>query len=149
MELDLEVAVDRPPEAVFAYVSHLGDWPEWRAALASSEPVAGTPAPALEPGARWHLQLHALGRDVEMTVEVIALEPDARLDIRTVEGPLRGVNSFVVTPSGQGALLRVLGAVELEGPLRLAAALIAPQLREAWHADLQALRSRLEAAGGP
>lgn len=149
MELDLEIAVGRPPEAVYAYVSRLGDWPEWRSALQSSEPVAGTPAPALEPGARWRLALHALGRDVEMTVEVIALEPDARLDVRTVDGPLRGVNSFVFAPSGEGTLLRVRGAVDLEGPLRLAAALVGPQLREAWHKDLQALRSRLEAAPGP
>src|SRR3954447_25052649 len=80
MEFDLEVTIERPVSEVFAYVTDVRNVPEWQESAVSAEWV--------EQGRRYRERRQFMGRTAQLELEVLALEPDRRFDVRTVKAPV-------------------------------------------------------------
>src|SRR5215472_2185846 len=79
-----EIVIDRPAPAVAAFAREPDNAPKWYVNIKSVE--WKTPPP-LVVGSRVAFVAHFLGRRLAYTYDIVELEPDARLVMRTSEGP--------------------------------------------------------------
>src|SRR3954451_19089485 len=79
-----EIVIDRPAHEVAAYVRDPDHAPDWNVNIKSVE--WKTPPP-LAVGSRVAFVAHFLGRRLAYTYEIVDFIPDARLVMRTAEGP--------------------------------------------------------------
>jgi uncharacterized membrane protein len=136
MEFDLEVTIDRPADVVFAYVTDIRNVPEWQESAVSAE--------WLEQGQRFRERRHFMGREADLELEVIAVEPARRFDVRAVNAPVK----FEIRHSFQqvdgGTRVHVHGEAKLGGALRLAAGMARRQAEHQFRRDFQRLKELLE-----
>lgn len=135
------VTVDRPPEAVFRYVTDVSRWPEWRMAVTDARLL--TPGP-LGPGSRLAVVASLMGRSVEMELEITDCSPPEAIGFAMRAGPAVGSGTLRFEPEGAGTRVTVSGAAEPIGALRLAAGLVTRQVQAMWAEDLAALKAMLE-----
>jgi uncharacterized membrane protein len=136
MQFDFDVTIDRPVSDVFAYVTDVRNVPEWQESAESAE--------WLEEGKVFRERRQFMGRAAELTLKVVALEPDRRFDVRTVRSPV----SFEIRHSFEardgGTLLHVQGKAELGGMLRFAAGMAKRQAERQFRSDFERLKAVLE-----
>ncbi|MGH7490605.1 MAG: SRPBCC family protein, partial [bacterium] len=84
--------------------------PTWMAAVRTVEPVSA----ALAPGARVRRTGRFLGRTLRWTTEVVGLTGD-RLDLRIVDGPMRGTVAYTIEAEGGGARVTIRNVGEAPG----------------------------------
>jgi hypothetical protein len=90
---------------------------------------------------------HFLGRRLAYTYEVVDLVPDARLAMRTAEGPFPMETTYTWEPAGDGRTRMTLrNRGEPRGFSKLAAPFMAAAMRRANRKDLARLKALLEAA---
>jgi len=136
MRFDLEVRIERPVEAVFAYVSDVRNLPEWQeSALAAAWIIEGS---------RFRERRSFLGRTAELELEVTAFEQDRRFDVKAVKGPVRFEIRHSFEAVEGGTALRVSAEAALGGAFRLAASLAKKQAERQFRADLERLKDVLE-----
>jgi uncharacterized protein YndB with AHSA1/START domain len=140
VDLNMSVTINRPVEAVFGYVKTFERWPEWRLALTSAR--QDPPGPVAV-GTRVAAVGQAMGRSLNMDVEITDYAPNERIGLKT-SGPIVGVVEFRFTPSGSGTQVAVVGTMEPTGVLKMAGPLVARQATEMWANDLAALKGVLE-----
>ncbi len=77
----------RPPDEVFAYLADLGNQPEWRHDINSSELDQGAPG---QPGSTWRQEVRTgpLPRPHHRVVELAVVEPDIHIEVRTIDDAL-------------------------------------------------------------
>jgi uncharacterized membrane protein len=138
MRFDLEVTIERPVAAVFAYVSDVRNLPEWQESAASAEWI--------EEGSRFRERRSFLGRTAQLELEVTALEPDRRFDVKSVSGPVRFEIHHSFEESGAATVVRVTAEAKIGGGLRFAARMVQGQAERQFKADLQRLKQLLERA---
>jgi uncharacterized membrane protein len=139
MRFDLDVRIERPVADVFAYVTDVRNVPEWQESAVSAEWI--------EEGKRFRERRTFLGRTAELELEVTALEPESRFDVRAVKGPVEFAihHSFA---DGDGAtLLHVTGEAKLGGALRFAAGMAKKQAERQFRNDFDRLKAILEGGG--
>ena len=136
MEFDLEVTIERPVSEVFAYVTDVRNVPDWQETAVSAEWV--------EEGRRYRERRQFMGRTAELELEVIALEPDRRFDVRTVQAPVEIEihHSFEAVEGGTRVAVR--GTAALGGALRFAAGMAKRQAERQFRGDFDRLKERLE-----
>lgn len=136
MEFDLEVTIDRPADVVFGYVTDIRNVPEWQESAVSAE--------WLEQGRRFRERRHFMGREADLELEVVAVEPGRRFDVRAVNAPV----NFEIRHSFQqvdgGTSVHVHGEAKLGGALRLAAGMARRQAEHQFRRDFQRLKELLE-----
>jgi uncharacterized protein YndB with AHSA1/START domain len=137
-----ETVIRRPCPEVAAYAGDPTNAPEWYANIASVEWV--TPPP-LRLGSRMEFVASFLGRRLAYTYEVVELEPDRRLVMRTADGPFPMETTYTWEPVDDGATRMTLrnrgrpsGFTAVAGPVMAAA------MKRANRQDLAALRQKLE-----
>jgi uncharacterized membrane protein len=136
VRFDLEVTIDRPVAAVFAYVSDVRNLPGWQQSAVAAEWI--------EPGRRFRERRSLLGRTAETEVEVTAFEPERRFDVRALTGPLRFEIRHAFAEAEGGTLLRVNAEAKTGGALRFAAAMAKGQVERQFRGDLERLKAVLE-----
>jgi uncharacterized membrane protein len=136
VRFDLEVTIRRPVSVVFAYVTDVRNLPEWQESAVAAEWI--------EPGRRFREQRSFLGRTAELELEVTALEPDRRFDVKAVKGPVRFEIQHFFADAGANTQLRVEAEAEIGGALRFAARMAQGQAARQFRADLQRLKQVLE-----
>jgi uncharacterized membrane protein len=136
MRFDLEVTIERPVEAVFAYVSDVRNLPEWQESAVSAEWI--------EEGSRFRERRTFLGRAAELELEVTALEPDRRFDVKAVKGPVKFEIHHAFDAVDGGTLLHVTAEAAIGGALRFAASMAKKQAERQFRADLERLKDLLE-----
>jgi uncharacterized membrane protein len=136
VEFDLEVTIDRPVSAVFDYVTDIRNVPEWQESAQSAE--------WLEVGRRFRERRHFMGRHAEIELEVTALEPDRRFDVRAAKGPVRFEIHHLFEGADDGTRVRVHGEAKLGGALRLAAGMARRQAEHQFRGDFERLKEVLE-----
>jgi uncharacterized membrane protein len=139
-----EVVIERPLEEVVAYAREPDNAPEW---YVNIESVEWKTPPPLQVGSRVAFVAHFLGRRLAYTYEIVELVSDARLVMRTSEGPFpmettytwdaTGASRTRMTPRNRGEPARFS---------KLVAPFMASAMRRANRKDLALLKSILENA---
>ena len=137
-----EIVIDRPLDIVAAYAADPSHAPEW---YANIKAVEWKTAPPLRVGSRMAFVAHFLGRRLAYTYEVVELVPEARLVMRTAEGPFPMETTY--TWSGESETRMTLrNRGEPAGFSKLFAPFMASAMRRANRKDLEQLKALLEGA---
>ena len=142
-----ETTIQRSRAEVAAFAASPDNAPRWYANIKS---VEWRSEPPLRVGSRMAFVAEFLGRRLTYTYEVVELVPDERLVMRTTEGPFAMETTYEWAESGTGGTrmtLRNRGTPS--GFSRLAAPLLAANMRKANRKDLERLKSLLETPADP
>ena len=96
------IAIDRPPEAVWAYLTDLSKAPKWRTMFRSMEVVGGGP---LGPGSKLRVVMEGYGKVSERIIETTAFEAPRRWVTHSESGGVSGDFEYAVSPSNGGTTL--------------------------------------------
>ena len=144
MRVEESIFVDRPPEAVFGFLSVRSNDPVWMASLIESEWL--DPTAPMGVGRRGRMVMNAMGRR-EFLDEVTEYEPGRRIAHRSVAGPMEIHITCIAEPAGNGCRATVLYEPQrLPGGVlgRMTAPLTARIVRRNFRADLARLKDILD-----
>jgi hypothetical protein len=137
-----EIVVDRPRREVAAFAGDTANAPQWYVNIKS---VEWSTTPPLAVGSRVAFVAHFLGRRLAYTYEIVDLVADARLVMRTSEGPFPMETTYTWDDAGTGATRMTLrNRGEPSGFSALVAPFMAAAMRRANRKDLAALKELLE-----
>jgi uncharacterized membrane protein len=136
MRLDLEVNIDRPVKDVFDYLADVRNVPQWQESAESAEWI--------DEGKRFRERRTFLGRTAEIELEVTALEPERRFDVRTVKAPVPLQIHHTFAAVDGGTQLKVRAEAALSGAMRLAGGMAKKQAERQFRGDLERLKELLE-----
>ncbi len=142
-----DILIGRSPEAVFDFVADERNEPRFNPQMATSSLESGEP---IGEGSRFRTTFRSVGRLVPMTVEFTGYERPHRLGSRTRTRAMLTEGELTFEPEGSGTRMRWSWDVQMRGPLRLAALLVArmgdSQERRIW-GNLKALLEEEEPGG--
>ena len=139
-----EVVIQRPRSDVAAFAADPTNAPRWYVNIRS---VEWKTAPPVRVGSRVAFVAHFLGRRLAYTYEVAELIPDARLVMRTSEGPFPMETTYEWEAQGERCTRMTLrNRGEPGGFSRLFAPFMAAAMRGANRKDLAQLKAVLETA---
>jgi uncharacterized membrane protein len=144
VDVTTEIIITRRPADVAAYARNPDNAPRWYVNIKS---VEWKTSPPLTVGSRVAFVAHFLGRRLAYTYDIVDLEPETRLVMRTSEGPFPMETTYTWEPAPGGATrmtLRNRGAPSGFGAI--VSPLMASAMRRANRKDLARLKSILEAA---
>jgi len=144
VDVTCEVEIARPLAEVAAYTTDPDNAPEWYDNIRS---VEWRTSPPVQVGSVFAFVARFLGRTLAYDYEVVELEPNTHLVMRTAEGPFPMETTYRWTPTEGGTRMVLRNRGEPSGFSRLAAPLMAPAMRRANRKDLAKLKSILEARG--
>jgi ligand-binding SRPBCC domain-containing protein len=146
MSLDITAAVHirRPLPQVAAYMIDPLDDPEWIGGIQEVRILGAEP---VGPGSRVARVARFLGRRIEYVNEILALDPERCLDMRSVQAPfpMRITYSFGEEDGGTVVRNRVRG--DVRGFFAVLGPVLAPLVRRSVQRDLERLRHLLEEHG--
>lgn len=126
MEIERKVLVDKPVEAVFAYLSDFTTTTEWDPGTISTELVSGNGGV----GTRYHNTSKFLGRETELDYLVVELVPSERFVLRGENATVVANDTMTFTRTDQGGRagtsVTYRAEFEFKGVVRLVAPLLAP-----------------------
>ena len=128
------VTIDRPVDAVFAFVADGETAPRWRAGVLDIKRLSGD---GLGVGTRYAQGVRGpMGRRVAADYEVTAFEPNRRIEFLTIAGPVRPRGRYDLEPAGDGTHVTFSLEAELTG---LRAFLMGGMVQRTMDAEVQAL----------
>ena len=142
MRVDHAVEISRSPGEVYGYLADPGNLVDWQEGLSEVRRNGKGPASV---GDRWTEIRTAMGRRVEATVEVVEAEPARRFTVSSTAGPVRFRVEHALEPYGAGTRVSIVADGEQRGVMRLAAPMVARQVREGFTASFARLKALLEA----
>lgn len=143
IDVSTSTVIARPVAVVARYAGDPSNAPQW---YASIESVGWRTPPPLRVGTELDVVAHFLGRSLVYTYVVTGLVEDARLAMRTAQGPFPMETTYSWAAVGPGATRMTLrNQGEPAGFSRLAAPGLASAVRRANRKDLVRIRTLLEA----
>ena len=143
VDVTTEIVIDRPVEVVASYAADPANAPAWYDNIDS---VQWKTEPHVETGAKVVFAATFLGRRLEYTYELVDVELDARLVMRTAEGPFPMETTYTwTTVDGASTRMTLRNRGEPAGFSKVMAPLMAPAMRRANRKDLAKLKAILEA----
>jgi uncharacterized membrane protein len=136
MHFDFEVTIERPLAEVFAYLTDVQNVPQWQESAVSAEWI--------DDGRRFREKRHFMGRTAELELEVTALEPERRFDVRAVKAPVKFEIRHSLEGLDGGTLVSVHGEAKLSGALRFAAGMAKKQAEGQFRRDFERMKAILE-----
>lgn len=137
----VEQRIGAAPERVAAYVMDPANDPSWIRALTEVNVLTEGPLGA---GTRVQRVASFLGKRIEYVNEIEEYEPPRRLAMRSVEAPFPMTVVYELDPAGEGTLMRISTGGDTGGFYKLAAPLLAAQVRRGVAGDLRKLKEILE-----
>lgn len=143
MDIVTSCVIARAPAVVSAFAADPDHVPQWYRNIRSVEWKSPRP---LHVGARIAFEAHFLGRRLQYTYEVVAMEIGRRLVMRTAEGPFPMETTYTWEPtSGGGTLMTLRNRGTPTGFAGWVAPFMAIAVRRANRQDLALLKTILEA----
>ena len=139
---ELSIAIDRPPEDVFAYLADVSNLTEWQSGVHSAEVEGGGAATA---GARVVESRTMLGKEMTTTLEIVDFEPPRLFTLRALDGPALLTIRHELEPSGGETELRVVVEGEVKHMPGFAAGLMMRGAERQFRKDFERLKRLLEA----
>jgi ribose 5-phosphate isomerase B len=136
--------VNRPPEAVFDYLTNPSSLPEWQTAKTSVEQLTdGAPGP----GTRFRERTKGPGgKEFEQVVEFTEFDRPRRVNVHVVEGPYPVDGTWTFEPDGTGTHVAFVAEGTLRGAMRPLQPLVQRMVARQFAAYHRNLRRNLEAA---
>jgi ligand-binding SRPBCC domain-containing protein len=136
----LDIEIDRPPGAVFAFVSIPDNLHLWQNVV---EVEQLTPGPVGQ-GTRFREVHQVMSRRNEQVTEFTAFEPGKRLDVGIVEGPAKIDGRWDFEPSNGGTRLTFTATGRLSFPLILFQPLLVAGMRRSFRGYHERLKQAVE-----
>jgi uncharacterized membrane protein len=141
ISVEIPVDIDRPVEEVYAYLSDVARIPEWNSMVDEVVP-SDTP---LRVGSTAHIKMRLLGRRIEATLEIIELEPNRRVVVKT-GAPISVTDTYTFEALGVGrSRLTYLTVGETKGFFKLADPIVGRVVKKQLTAQLETFKELLEA----
>lgn len=136
------IVIQKPAQEVFAFTNDPENTTKWQAGVVSVKYPDGAP----KEGTQFIEVRKFMGKDMETTLEITALEPGEVYSARTLNGPV----SFEITVNFEsvngGTKMSTTIEGEAGGFFKLAEGVVAKQLEKSLKEDNERLKSILEAA---
>lgn len=140
IQYEVTIHINRPVEQVFAFLLDTNKLSTWQSNLIKLEPLTEGP---LRIGSRFR-EVRRIGtRETEIQGEITALEPNMRLETRTVTKPQATV-SYLFDPEQGGTRLNYKIILATSGLMRLLDPIIAGSIKKDSQADFETLKRILE-----
>ena len=142
VDVQTDIVIDRPVDAVAAYAADPSNAPEWYANIDSVEWKSTPPATR---GTRVAFVARFLGRRLAYTYELVDFVPGDHLVMRTEEGPFPMETTYTWSATGPTSTRMTLrNRGEPAGFSKLIAPFMAPAMRRANRKDLTRIKTILE-----
>jgi uncharacterized protein YndB with AHSA1/START domain len=139
-----EIVIDRPRAEVAAFSGDPSNAPKWYVNIKTADWKTDPPSRI---GSRIEFVAHFLGRRLAYTYEIVELVPEARLVMRTAEGPFPMETTYTwESPTEATTRMTLRNRGEPSGFAKLAAPLMASAMRRANRKDLARLKAVVEGA---
>jgi uncharacterized membrane protein len=140
LRIEHTIEIDRPVDEVFSFLADPENLPRWQSGLLE---VRREPGPS-GVGAR-HLEVRSmLGKRIEQTLEVTALDPGAQFDLAVVQGPVQLTVRHTFERTDTGTRVSIVGEGDPGALFAFAAPVIARAIKRQSQADFQRLKTVLE-----
>ncbi|MEV0172059.1 SRPBCC family protein [Streptomyces sp. NPDC050803] len=143
IDVTVERVVPLPPEQVAAYAMDWRHDADWTQGIRTAELTREADAGGFGVGAEVTRTAYFLGRRIDYVLRVAAYDPPGLLDMVSVAGPLPMHVTYAFAPHPHGTLARIRVQGGSGGFYRLAAPLLARQVRSSLGKDLRDLELRL------
>lgn len=137
------VSIDRPAGDVFAALLDAERYSEWTEMVDSR--FEGEGAPRI--GTRGAFRLPAGPLKGRYLIEIVALEPDRRLDLRIDGSGLRWISRITLEPEGGGTRMTYAGDISLLGWRRILEPLMAHEAQAGEEKEAKRFKDLLESEG--
>ena len=145
VDVQVETTIARPPAVVAAFAGDPSNAPRWYANISS---VDWQTSPPVAVGSRMDFVAQFLGRRLAYTYEVVELEPERRLVMRTADGPFPMETTYTWEPAREhGTRMTLRNRGNPAGFSRFAAPVMKSAMRRATTKDLSRLKVLLESSG--
>ena len=144
MKFEHELTIARPPAEVFGFLSDLTNLPRWQSSV---KEISAEGEGELAVGSRFREVREFMGKKIESTLEVTALDPAGEFSIRVIAGPIPFTVRHLIEPAGEGTRLQVLGEGEPGGFLKLGGGLVGRAVKRQSQSDFSRLKTLLEQGG--
>ena len=140
-KIQQSVTINQPAEVVFAFMRDTRNTTRWHPTVSEAEATLDGPA---QIGTQVTEVRTLLGRKMELTFEIVELDPNKRLVMKSISGPVP-LDITITFESLGGATSITLDAVtEASGLLKLADWVIEDMLKKEMEADLSTAKHVLE-----
>ena len=126
MKLQRSVETTAPPATVFAYLSDFTNTNEWDPGTVRTERVSGDGGV----GTTYHNTSSFMGRETELTYEVVQHQPDSRFALRGENSSVVANDTMEIAPAGEGSRVTYTADFEFKGIGKLVAPLLKPALKK-------------------
>jgi uncharacterized protein YndB with AHSA1/START domain len=144
MKLESSIVINRPVEAVWAYVTDFEKMSLWNPATVETRLTSEGP---VRKGSTYVWVGQWLGRHIESNCEVTEFDPNRKWSYRIVSGPLPGTASTMLESVDGGTKVTLSSEGEMGGFFKLAEPVVARMSKRQIEGMLANLKDMLEAAG--
>ena len=141
VDVTVEQAIARPPDAVAAFAMDPANDQRWIGALADVCVLTDGP---VGPGTRVERVASFLGKRIEYVNEIVEYRPPERLAMRSVRAPFPMTVAYEFAPADDGTLARIRTEGDASGFYAIAGPLLAAAVRRGVARDLAKLKRLLE-----
>ena len=134
--------IKRPAAEVFAFAAEYGNDPAWRKGVVA---MSYENAKSAHAGIRTREVMRSMGAEHLIIAEIVEFSPGRRTAFRTISGPIQcdGFRQFAEIPGGTRFTYSL--TLRPAGPWRLLEPLLRYLFAKQARADVESLRTRLEA----
>ena len=126
MRLQRSIETAAAPAAVFAYLSDFTTTNEWDPGTVHTERVSGDGGV----GTTYRNTSSFMGRETELTYEVVQHQPDSRFALRGENSSVVANDTMEIAPLGAGSKVTYTADFEFKGVGKLVAPLLKPALKK-------------------
>jgi uncharacterized protein YndB with AHSA1/START domain len=137
---EVTIHLNKPVEQVFAFLTDTNKLLTWQSNLIKSEPLTEGP---LRTGSRFREVRRINNKEEEIQAEITALEPNKRLETKTVTKP-EAMVSYVLDPEQGGTRLSYKFVLNTSGVMRLMEPIMANAIKKGSETDFETLKRILE-----
>jgi uncharacterized protein YndB with AHSA1/START domain len=137
---EVTIHLNKPVEQVFAFLTDTSKLATWQSNLIKSESLTEGP---LRTGSRFREIRRINNKEEEIQAEITALEPNKRLETKTVTKP-EAMVSYVLDPERGGTRLSYKFVLNTSGAMRLMEPIMANAIKKGSETDFETLKRILE-----
>ena len=141
IKVEASIVIQKPVAEVFSYSNDPANNTKWQEGLVESKITSPGPVGV---GTQITDVRKFLGRDMDSKLEVTAYEPNKRISLKTVSGPIKFEITQLYEPAEGGTKLTMIGEGEPGGLFKLAEGAVKKQFESQLQGDLGRLKKVME-----